>query len=81
MKKWENWSIDTNDDDITISGDSSSRDKVSITFSSGSVVSAGAYTVTYDDGERCLKYIYVVQEGTCSCTVTSNYPSSSPHSY
>lgn len=78
---WYNWSIDTDDENISISGDSSSLDKVSITFSSGSVVSAGAYTVTYDDGERCLKYIYVVQEGTCSCTVTSNYPSSNPHSY
>lgn len=67
---WNNWSIDTDDEDISISGDSSSLDKVSITFSSGNVVDARTYIITYNDGQRCVNFRYYVSDtsSTCDCS-------------
>lgn len=69
-KSWNNWSIDTDDEDISITGDSSSLDKVSITFSSGNVVDARTYIITYNDGQRCVSFRYYVSDtsSTCDCS-------------
>ena len=65
MKKWGYWSIDCADDYelITISGDSNTPYNVCVVFSSG--VAYGDYTVTYNDGIRCISSGYTVHQPSC----------------
>lgn len=63
-KSWEYWSIELTPEEydyITISGNSSSLDKVSITSSGGNVIDAREYIITYNDGEICVSKPYTVE--------------------
>ena len=68
MKKWGYWSIDCADDYelITISGDSNTPYNVCVVFSPG--VAYGDYTVTYNDGIRCISSGYTVHQPSCPST-------------